>query len=74
MRDFFPWNRRINRTSPRQWLVLKLVGTETVVANADFTVAELEDGSYLSTLVNVEGDTLVSDVRGLHLPGVSRTN
>jgi hypothetical protein len=52
---------------------LKLAGKETVVVNADFLVSALpEDDGYAATLINVEGDTLVSNVRGLKLPGVSR--
>lgn len=70
-----PWERKAERAHPRQWLVWvawRLVGRPTVVLNADFGVAQVEDG-YLALLTNADdGDALLDDVRGLGVPGRGR--
>lgn len=67
-----PWNNHLDRASPRQWLIRQLAGDETVVINARFGVALLDDGA-LSTLENFdEHGSLVQNVRGLGIPGHGR--
>lgn len=67
-----PWNNRIDRSSPRQWLIRQLAGEETVVLNARFTVRQVDDG-LLATLDNFdEGSSLVAHTVSLGIPGRGR--
>lgn len=67
-----PWNRRLERRSPKQWLIKVLAGDETVVLNAHFGVRQTPDG-LLATLENYEiGASYVDHVISLGVPGRGR--
>lgn len=66
-----PWGR-VDRASPRQWLISRLAGRSTVVLNAHFGVRPVDDG-IVASLENAEvGDTYVENTTGLGIPGRGR--
>jgi hypothetical protein len=65
-----PWNTKIHRASPRQWLIRRLAGHQTVILNAKLGVRGVEspEGPAVAPcLLNPEGDTLVDGFTGRYL-------
>jgi hypothetical protein len=68
-----PWNAKIERATPRQWLIRKLAGQGTVVLNADFSIEHTRPGYGITVLLNAHsGDTLVDKTTGLGISGFGR--
>jgi hypothetical protein len=65
-----PWKKYTHRASPRQWLIRRLAGNQTVILNAKLGVRGVEspEGPAVAPcLLNPEGDTLVDDFTGRYL-------
>jgi hypothetical protein len=68
-----PWNRKVERRTPREWLIRHLAGQSTVVLNADFGIEHTNPGRVIAVLLNANsGETLIEKTTGLGIPGMGR--